>query len=230
MLDKYLSDFNQMRKTNGLGFTIKYYKLVRLYCTRYICGKPLTHNNDNLSIKENFPSRVFYLKELIDSGNPRLLRFVLTILVYPRSIKPLKSENKYLIPKFDSITDPYKGKDYTIPADFIIKFVKVFKLKCELESPDNLHYFSSKSSPIGQSTFSSALSILNLGYDQMQCIINLSLDSKTFTSFYNYCFNNYKILQKVIKVKNRLITGKLAIINDPELKLRVIAMLDYHSQ
>jgi len=108
---KFLYDVERMRKDNGLPFTIKYMKAVKLSITRYMCGKPLKINHSLVSITNGFPTKFLYLKGFIDSLHGK--RMLNTLLTYTRALKPLKKE----VPKvnYDSITDLYKGKDYTIP-------------------------------------------------------------------------------------------------------------------
>jgi hypothetical protein len=43
----------------------------------------------------------------------------MTLLYFTRSIIPTKEEEKKVIPDLSSITDKYKGKDYSIPMYFI---------------------------------------------------------------------------------------------------------------
>lgn len=44
------------------------------------------------------------------------MRAVMTLITFTRSIIPTKKEENKVKPKFDSITNPYTGKDYTIPT------------------------------------------------------------------------------------------------------------------
>jgi hypothetical protein len=74
----FIDFFQQLRKKSGLAYAIKYFKAVKLHCTRYICGNPLRVNNEiRIKLQNGFPTRFSYLKELIDKGH---FRIVLTIL------------------------------------------------------------------------------------------------------------------------------------------------------
>jgi hypothetical protein len=149
-----------MRKVNGLPFTIKYMKAVKLHITRYMCGKPLLTNSSFVSTKDGFPTKFYYLKELIDSGSIKDKRLVLSLLSYTRAIIPSNKELNGLKPNFESITDNYTGKVYTIPDKFIIDFVKKFNLKSYLSPYDkDLHYISSKVSPFGPSSLTSPFAL-----------------------------------------------------------------------
>jgi len=153
IVNQYIEIINQMRNNNGLPYTIKYMKCVRLHITRFICGRPLKFNSSGVSLdKDYFPKRFLYLKHLC-VNNPRV---VLTLLTYTRSIIPRKSESNARILSLNTITDPYKGKSYTIPKSFIEKFINDNGLS--LSKPiysDNDHYVSIKGSPNGKSSLNS---------------------------------------------------------------------------
>jgi hypothetical protein len=151
---QYLLLFESIRKKSGIKYAIKYMKTCKLHITRYISGTPLKSNRDLVSLdKDYFPKRLNLLKELINQSE---LRIVLTILSYTRSIIPTKKEELGIKPDYSSITDPYKGKRYTIPAFFIKDFVIKFNLLSNnpLYSDDD-HYVSMKGSPNGPSSYSS---------------------------------------------------------------------------
>lgn len=79
IVQHFLDTFNSLRKKSGLAYAIKYYKAVRLHCTRYICGQPLMANQDiRIGLIKGFPSRFYYLKDLIDTGKCHWV--VLTLL------------------------------------------------------------------------------------------------------------------------------------------------------
>jgi hypothetical protein len=87
-----------------------------------------------------------------------------------------------------------------------------------------------KGSPNGPATYSSWWSVLNLNYTQQQYIINIIGEyySKWFAPLYTSSFNNLDMMPE--RKKNSNFTGKLSIVKDPELKRRVIAMVDYTTQ
>lgn len=115
----FLGFIENMRQKSGLKYTIKYMKTVKLHITRYICGQPLKVNDSQVSLTNGFPTRFLYLKTLIDSNNYIKIRGVMTLLSYTRAITPTKEEEKKIKPSFNTITDRYKGKDYSIPMYFI---------------------------------------------------------------------------------------------------------------
>jgi hypothetical protein len=151
IVKRYLYDVNKLRKVNGLPFTIKYMKAVKLHCTRYMCGQPLLINSSLVSLTQSgFPTKFLYLKELMSSKDGK--RLLLSLLSYTRALKPLKKE----IPMVDysSITLPYKGKEYTIPNFYIDKFIKdnFKKNTYKIQYGPSIHYISNKSSPFGKAT------------------------------------------------------------------------------
>jgi len=225
-----------MRKKSGLPYTIKYMKAVRLHITRYISGHPLKSNSSGVSLtKDGFPKRFLYLKDYIDTKGKMGIRYVLSLTNYTRSIIPTKRELDMVEPDFSTITNPYKGKKYTIPLKFIKDFVKKYRLQ-EFSMPNwdsDLHYLSNKKSPFGKAT-------LTASYGLLYCVENCQWLLQKFVDIlgqdqYEGLIGNF--IQKVYK-DHRLTymgnplngIGKLSIVNDPELKLRIIAQVDYYSQ
>jgi hypothetical protein len=80
---KFLENLIEHR---GLIFTIKYFKQIRLHCTRYMCGEPLFVNDLHIGIdKDGFPKRLHFLKPLFDNMKLIDLKYCLTILNFSRS-------------------------------------------------------------------------------------------------------------------------------------------------
>jgi len=174
---KYLSFFEKLRKENGLAYAISYYKNSKLLITRYVAGRPIIHNKFFISTEGGFPKRFSYLKPLADSKNVNDLRSLNTLLSYTRSVKPTKIEESKIKPKFDTITDPYKGKkNFLIPMEFVKHFVNKFDLYAEFPKYDpSLHYVSGKGSPFGKSTLSapySLFSMSNLHHNMLTHFVN----------------------------------------------------------
>lgn len=233
---RFINDFESLRSKSGIIYAIRYMKTMRLHVTRYICKNPLKTNKDGVSLtKDYFPKRILYLKKLIDSNDVNNIRGVLSLLYYTRSVKPTQKEESKLKPDFSTITSNNKAKkEYTIPHNFIRYFVEKHKLKSTLPSyGQNLHYISSKASPYGVSTLNSTYEIFSLS-NVHHSRLNLFLDL-VGEKVYNLIFGD---LIRGTWEDNRLFsykcepgsTGKLSIVKDPELKLRVIAILGYHTQ
>jgi hypothetical protein len=233
-----------LRKKSGVVFYIKYIKQTRLHITRYICSQPLYSNDVGVSLdKFGFPSRLDYLKEYIDNNDLRKIRGVLSLLYFSRCILPSKEESKKIKPKFNVITDEYTGKNFEIPDEFIRSFVKKFKLKKELPKWSMLnHYISGKASPVGKATLNAGLALyLTSKRDKHNWLLTHFSDVYGIMDYMTIIGSNLTRIWRnpgmVLKlslwcpihgVSGEI--GKLSIVEDPELKLRIIAMVDYYSQ
>lgn len=204
-------------------------KQVRLHITRTMCGKPLKHNKSRVSTdKEGFPSRFLYLKKMALSNDPVQLRKLLTILNITRAIEPHKSENKKIKPNFLSVVLPYSGhktSKYLIPVSFMDDFISRYKLHLEIPKySNNSHYISMKGGPGGKSS-ANALTTLNSlrpnHWKYIGRIVNSSFFKKLLETWRFWC---------PISANDICPVGQMSIVNDPEGKRRIIAMLDYHSQ
>jgi len=221
----YVSWLFKSIQHNGLIHTIKYYKQIRLHCTRYICGQPLLTNTMSIGLtKDGWPKKLLFLKSFVDSNTN--LKFVFTILNFSRSWILSNSEWNKIEPNYNSITDLPNG-NFKIPSGFINKFVKKHSLKRNLPSfSKDLVYLSTKAGPDGPATLTSYNNLLNYSYEEMQSILNLTDEkgSDFFCSSYKYAWDN-----NLVSIKSNS-NGKLSFIKDPEAKLRIIAISDYFTQ
>ncbi|QNS28825.1 RNA-dependent RNA polymerase [Diaporthe rudis mitovirus 1] len=230
---RFLTTVDSLLKNNGFYYTIDYLKFSKLLITRYICKKPIINNDKKISTVGGFPTKFLYFKKLIDSGKIRDKAFVLTLLSYSRSIKPSKG-TKLREPLYETITNVNLKKNYTIPLKFINEFVEYHKL--QLKKPifenDN-HYISNKSSPFGKATLSGLFGLFYLVNNDHQTleIFNRILGSKVYDSIIapviKLVWTDHRSF-KIGKVPKS--SGKLSIVEDPEGKRRIIAMVDYYSQ
>jgi len=231
IVKKYIDLFDKIRKDSGLQFAIKYFKASKLHCTRYICGRPLFTNQAGVAIDSTgWPKRLDFLKKFLTSEIG--LRVILTLLTFTRSVKPNKREQSKITPDYSTITNVYKGKEWTIPANFIKFWISRHNLK--LSKPiytDKNHYTSTKGSPNGPATVSALWGACYLNSKQLQWILGMvnrdfwkSILSLRFISYVN------NIVSPIKLKPNKHYTGKLSIVKDPELKMRIIAMVDYQSQ
>nr|WNM95050.1 MAG: RNA-dependent RNA polymerase [Diaporthe helianthi mitovirus 1] len=217
--------FHKLHKECGYKYTIKYFKTSRLCITRYICGKPLRAVNERIALRNGIPVKFYFLKKYLDGGDPKDLRVILTIFQLSKYYQPTRKELSEAKPDYNSITDGYKGKQWTIPTWFIADFVKHYNLKAEYpEYNASKHYFSMKGSPYGKSSLGS-LRVTELPYPVLENIYRILRHKvEWFTEFYNKVFNSNLVKSFGTPA------GKLSIVEDSELKKRVIAMVDYHSQ
>lgn len=216
-----------MIKDWGMIYTIKYWKQMRLHCTRYICGHPLLTNTMSIGLtKDGWPKRLLFLKPLVDAGLTSNLKFVLTILNISRAFILSKSDWDKVKPNYSSITDPQKGS-YVIPSGFINKFVKKYRLHSPKPSfSKDLLYLSAKAGPEGPATLTSYGSLLTYSYPEMDKILKITDEEgrNFFTKSYKHAWDKW-IVNKRCKSN-----GKLSFIKDPEAKLRIIAISDYFTQ
>jgi len=227
----YINFIQDLRKKSGLKYTISYMKAVKLHITRYICGKPLLENKAGVAVDSNgFPIRFVFLKPFLDKGH---VRMILSLLTLTRGLKPSRNEEKKIEPDYSTITMPSKGTGYTIPSKFIKQWI--IKNNLSLVRPvytEESFYLSTKGSPNGPATQSSIWSPRLLNGDQLKYIFQIvNVDFHDFLSKY-LDFIYLDVFNPICKdvPADKMYTGKLAIIKDPELKRRIIAMVDYLSQ
>jgi len=170
-------------------------------------------------------------------------RAILTLMTLGRIFKytDLGKDVKIDLDKVTkTIVEPKKGPHYVIRTDFIKKFVRDFRLSpIDLKFEEKDVYLSTKASINGPATLTAHNSILKLNYSQMQSIFNLTDEGGAdyFSKFYAQCFNNFMNGSETFAFHTDKCggcelnySGKLSFIFDPELKVRVIAILDYFSQ
>jgi len=228
---RFILIINKLLKQNGTLYTIKYMKWSRLAVTRYLCGKPLKVTERVSLDKSGFPSKFYFLRKFVDSASLLETKFVLSLFNISKSIIPRKDE---IIPiDYSSISDSYKGKKYYIPHSFMINWIKINSLKGSVPCYSNTQmYLSNKGSPSGPALYAMYHNLLLWSYgllDKALKLIKLDLDSdeKILIRNYNYAWNNYTNSNLKSKIG---VIGKLAVIRDPECKMRIIAMVDYFSQ
>nr|AWY10961.1 RNA-dependent RNA polymerase [Sclerotinia sclerotiorum mitovirus 1-A] len=231
---RYIGQVESMRKQSGLPFTIKYMKTARLHITRYISGQPLRSNSNLVSLTDGFPTKFLYLKELIDSGDTKMIRFVLTLLGYTRSIIPTMKEKNQVVPDYSSISDPFKGdKSFEIPDEFIKDFISKYNLSFSPKWDNSLHYVSNKSSPMGKATLTGPFALFHMGHwnlamlDHFQSLIGEGSFKVMIGEFLEVVFKDHRAFH-IGNSTNGI--GKISVVEDPELKMRPIAMVDYYSQ
>jgi hypothetical protein len=229
-------------KKNGTKFTVNYLKQSRLLITRYLCKKRIYKNNHFISSKNGFPTKFLFLKTYIDSGNVNKIKFVLTLMNISRTIE-LKKKDK-VEPDLSSITDPSpRSRIYTIPGWFIEKWISSNNLSLIQPRYTTQDFFISlKMGPHGPSVLSMMESVKWLTASQLVSMKILIDDGKFFMKYIGRLYSFFK--QNSIRIPRGSelydiyheaenypeITGRIAVVKDPEYKLRLIAISDYLSQ
>jgi len=219
---------NKMIKNWGIIYTIKYYKQMRLHCTRYMCGVPLLTNNMSIGLtKDGWPKKLLFLKTFADNYNVMNYKFVLTILNFSRSFELSSKEWGKVKPNYNTITEKSTG-NFTIPSGFINKFVKNHRMYQDHPSfsKDDL-YLSCKAGPDGPATLTSLNSLILYNYEEMQNIMNIT--DKEGQDFFCQSITLAHELGVKPKMGNHF-KGKISYVKDPEAKLRIIAISDYYTQ
>jgi hypothetical protein len=215
-------------RNNGTLFTVKYMKQVKLHITRYMVGKPLMSNKVGVSLVGGFPKHFLFLKPYIDRRKLGGVKFVLTLLNISRSLRPKKSES---IPvDLSTVLAPSKGTGYTIPRDFMKEFIQYYSLHQSVPSYKLEDFtISMKSGPAGPSIATALYSYSNYSERFMEIVKVMTQNSLFWflTHVYRYSRFYFKYLPRGRETE---FLGRLAIVKDPDCKMRVIAILDYVTQ
>jgi hypothetical protein len=246
---EFLSFVDNLQECNGSTHAVTVLKCIRLHTTRYLCGAPILTNEIRVGLTpDGFPRRLIWTKEFFDNlrDSTSLLssfkvRGALSLLTYSRSIERSKLEYKKNPPiiNFGAITDPQKGRGYRIPWRFVESFVSRFNLKLETPVYDkSLLYISTKGSPFGSSVVGGPIALVAIAknYPSLLDSFKQIMGDLSFEDLIN---RNIKLYQEFPQLLPPICPtlnisddefGKLGIVHDPELKTRVVAMLDYYSQ
>jgi hypothetical protein len=235
LVRKYIKLFNKYKKAHGTLHAIKHIKEMTLIITRYISGKPMKVSKLKIGItKDGLPKRLDFLHPLIKTLKPTMLRIVFTILNIRRSIVPDKDENIDYDTK--SITDPHSGLSLTINPLFVKRFVSDFDLKLSLPpfSKDQL-YISTKSGPNGPATLTITETIKyfnNFNFAGLSGITNSDGIQFLYTTWilFRDKIAKWQKSRDPSSIRGQETTRRLAIIKDPDCKMRIVGICDYLTQ
>lgn len=234
-ITKWLSLIGKYIRTKGLVWTIKRIKLIRLITTRYLSGQPLYRVDSLIGLSLGFPKAIWFIKELVDSGRPNELRFILTLLTISRAITCEAQ------PNYESITNESTAKFTTIDPEFVTKFVTDFGLS--LFRPvwsRTIFFFTMKGGPLGHPILTAIHAIKYYKGPMWAAIVAIvGLDG---AGYLKDLWMKYSPVLKWDQVSTRLsnltkhgYTGepgvrRLSVVQDPELKARLVGIVDYFSQ
>lgn len=235
-IDQWLALIGKYIRTKGLAWTIRRIKLLRLVVTRYLSGSPLLVVNEIVGLRDGFPKCIWFLKELVDSQDPAKLRFVMTLLVISRAMVCEAT------PDYSSITAEFTGTRLKIDPDFVTKFVSDFKL--ELFRPvwsREIFFFSMKGGPLGHPVLTAIHCLSLFDGPIWAAIVNiigipgaeyLKSVLMSYRKILNWELVNKKVesLSKLGYNLSDLPLRRLSIVQDPELKARIVGIVDWITQ
>lgn len=232
----FIDVFQKDCDKSGYVHTVKQYKQMKLHITRVMCGSPLLINNIEVGVdKKGWPKRVHMLKPLFDHSNFGKT-LVLTLMSITRCFKYGDGfEAKIDQSTIKSVTDPDNSSGYVVPHSFIKDFIKMLDSpQIDLSFDKDDVYLSTKSSINGPATLTAVDSCRNISARQFYALSKLT------------CNRGFDYLVKLIGLGK--VTGpepyfaskcdahrssfsaKLSFVNDPDFKVRTIAIFDYPSQ
>jgi hypothetical protein len=232
----WLSLIGKYIRTKGLAWTIRRIKLLRLVVTRYLSGQPLLVVDAIVGLREGFPKCIWFLKELVDSGDPASLRFVMTLMVVSRA---MVCEAK---PDYSSITDEFSGTRLTIDPEFVTKFCTDFNLVLfRPEWSREMFFFSMKGGPLGHPVLT-ALHCLSL-FDGPIWANTVMIIGMPGAEYFKSILMKYRkwldwtIINKKVEALSKvgydlslMPLRRLSIVQDPELKARIVGIVDWMTQ
>jgi hypothetical protein len=259
-ISKVFSKVGKIWKANGIAFTIKYMKSVRLHCTRYMVGDPLVQREE-LPIKvsldgDMFPVILADFKHLFKSQRRWDVVKGLTLSSISRSFKryrfPLRAD-------FSSITSPSRAIITELDPKLVKKVVSNMKLpKLEIKDWTGLdHKIFCSAGPHGISTENALVSLNKYKAEALRSLkslvgswgksyidkewgatlVDLSsaslsalLGSKPITQVHTAATFDQWIEGRILQTQRSPFIRRLGIVEDPELKARVIGMFDHFSQ
>lgn len=214
-------------RNHGERTAIVRLKVIRLHVTRYLCGDPLFVNTANVKVdRSGIPSCLRDLKPLVDSKDPKKLQFLMTLLVLSRAI-----EGGHGLPDLSPITDPAPLEDWEKWRDEIKLGLRELNIKPESQPVWTKFHPSTKKGPNGQAIATSVNDAHALKDDSelMEAILTLGGNTQLRTIIK---INQVLTLETWSALGNKTGTNlrKLSSVNDPEGKVRLIAIFDYWSQ
>lgn len=235
LTDRYTKYIEKLIDNNGIEFAIRHNKEMRLIVTRYLCGSPLLVSDRIIGIKDGFPKAIYFLKQLAD-GSISDKRLLLTLLTSTRAIR------HNVEPSYESILSPFKGKkESVIPKEFINEFISKYGIELFVEPyTKQSHFLALSAGPTGRQSLLAMHNLLDwpgtlwaaAQHLLSSTVVNLADEAKLFYKSLNRDYQDKKVsnLEKAgYKLGDRPLR-RISIVNDPELKARVIAIGDYFSQ
>jgi len=213
-------------KEKGTLYTVKYLKECRLHFTRYLCGQPLTTSDLGLPLdKDGIPLVLLPLKNL--THNSQEIKFLMTILLVTRCLRPKKGE---VIPvDLKSITDVSTAKLKVLDRGLLLRVIQKMGIKKQREKEFSISqlFMISKAGPNGPSTLTSYKSLYNYTYDNIAALLKITcLKGARFIYTLISKAQGFDFTFSGEDIKSHPVTRRLSVVKDPECKMRVIAIFD----
>jgi len=216
---------SERARTRGPVETIGWLKAIRLACTRYLCGAPLTENPGfGVELdKEGLPhAAVFPFVELFRQRRPSEVRLALTYLGLSRIIPGWKT------PDLDPITLPASSSSYPVIGSELVAIVKGLGWRVETPAWERPHV-TTKSGPNAQALVGSIEDAFLLSDEQISNLRICGGEKLVQTIGTIKSISLLTWLTKLsLTAKNR--KRRLSLIKDKEAKMRIVAILDYWTQ
>jgi hypothetical protein len=214
---------NKWITTRGTADTCKRIKQIQLHVLRYLGGKPLTDSGScpiSLNSK-GLPKSLGKLLELIDTGDKKDLRLLLTLLNVRRAWDFKSSPNLEPIQQPTTASSFLEGEMATVIEELGWHFTAPHWI-----SP----HVSSKAGPNGLASIS-CFHDMDAIPQKLEDDLHI-VGGTLFTEYYNKMKTiPSSFITEIFKLNpSRGLIRKLSIINDPEGKSRIIGILDYWSQ
>lgn len=208
--------------TRGTVDTIAYVKSVRLYCSRYLCGQPLTAPDGLVLVLDDEGLPKVPVSKLFKSRDPAQVRLGFTLLSVSRHLPGRKS------PDLSPITGPYKGIDLDCNIQSFVSTVSELGWKITRPQWEECHV-TTKAGPNSQALVGSIEDAHILTDAQISNLRVLGGDElvQLIESVRSFSLESWTE-QVGVKPKGR--SARLSLVNDKEAKCRIVALLDYWTQ
>ncbi|QCF24448.1 RNA-dependent RNA polymerase [Entomophthora muscae mitovirus 4] len=222
-----------MVKDNGVDHTIKRVKLAKLCVTRYLAGQPIRITGaPDVGVRRNgLPNLIGrHLRALAMSGTDNDIRLLMTLLSWNRALP-----GSAYYPPLSTITEKSRMKESAFAElSFLIPMVMQSMGLVGSNCPKwSKYHLTTKAGPNAVALVSSLLearilpdklieNIRIVGGEDLYKNINFIKFLKPEKVAERFKIKNFK--DKILRIR------KLSIVNAPERKSRVIAILDYWSQ
>jgi len=213
----------------GVDDSIHRIKTMKLSATRYICGQPLkTSGNPSVSLNSKGLARELQCLQDLVVGTVNEKRLLLTLLSVSRALP-----GSPYVPPLDTISrKPKIEQKMKTELDMLIPMI-MNSLGLNTSKPKwSKFHLTTKAGPNAIALKSAMIDCHLLPDDLYKDILIIGGDGikKVIDALKDFDFMETLAMHKIRKPVEKLVIRKLSIVNAPERKSRIIAILDYWSQ